>query len=214
MSNRCCEGFERQFDRGKAERELQLVQRRGPRANTRRLIEQLRVRLRSGDSLLDIGAGVGAIYNVLLDAGLENAIHLDASSAYIDVAREEASKRGHAGRVRFVTGDFVAVADSVPMADIVTLDRVICCYPDMDTMVSRAAVKTRRILGAVYPRDAWWVRVSLMLENLVSRVRKSSFRVYLHDPAAIEARLQSNGLRRVSLRRSVFWEIATFERVP
>lgn len=181
--------------------------------NTRRLIEQLRAYVCNGDSLLDIGGGVGVIHHALLDAGVRSATHIDASSAYIDVAREEAAKRGHAGRVRFVHGDFVAVAEHTPSADIVTLDRVICCYPDMEMLVSRAAGKSRRVLGAVYPRSACWVRISLALENVISRVRKSAFRVYFHSPARIEAILQANGLHRVSRRRTALWEITTFKRL-
>lgn len=212
VSCRACEGLEQQFDRANAEKELRRVHQRGPRGNTRHLIEQLQLKVHDGDSLLDIGGGVGTIHHVLLDAGVRSATHLDASSGYIEVAREEATTRGHAGRVQFVHGDFVAIADAVPAADVVTLDRVICCYPDMDALVSRAAAKARRVLGAVYPRDSWWVRIAVAVENLILRVRKSAFRAYVHRTTAIEAELQANGLRRVSLHRTLVWEIATFER--
>ena len=168
--------------------------------------------MRSGDSLLDIGGGVGTIHHVLLDDGVAGATHLDASRGYLDVAREEAAKRGHADRVRFLFGDFIAVAESLPAADIVTLDRVICCYPDMETMVLRAAEKTRRVLGAVYPRETWWVKVGIAVENTMSRIRKSAFRVYLHSPVAIEKRFEESGLKRVSRQRTAIWEVAVFER--
>lgn len=214
MSCRACEGIEQKFDRKKAHKELERLRRRGPRATTRRLIERLRTHVRNGDSLLDIGGGVGAIHHVLLDAGVRDAIHLDASNGYIEVAREEAATRGHSNRVRFMPGDFVAIADSVPSADVVTLDRVICCYPDMDAMVSLAADKARRVLGAVYPRDAWWVRVALTLENILSRARRSAFRAYLHSPTAIEARLEEKGFTRASLHRTMVWEVTTFLRSP
>lgn len=212
MPCRACEGLESQFDRENARKELRRFERRGPLAGTRRLIEQLRSHVQGGDSLLDIGGGVGAIHHILLDAGVQTATHLDASTAYLDVARDEATKRGHSERTQFVFGDFVAIADSIPPADIVTLDRVICCYPDMEAMVLRAAEKTRRVLGAVYPRETWWVRIGVALVNMMSRLRKSEFRVYLHSPVAIERGLQAHGLRRVSRRRTVVWEIAVFER--
>lgn len=212
MSCRACEGLENEFDRTKAEKELRRANRRGPLENTRRLIEQLRVHVRAGDSLLDIGGGVGTIHHVLLEAGVATAVHVDASSGYVAVASEEAERRGHSDRVRFVHGDFVAIADAVAAADIVTLDRVICCYPDMETLVSRAAERTRRVFGAVYPRDTRWVRFLLAIENFGERIRNTAFRVYLHSPAAIEARLRANGFRRVSRSRTIIWEIAVFER--
>ncbi len=212
MSCRQCEGIERKFDRRKAEKQLRRVAWRGPLANTHRLIEQLRPHLLEGDSLLDIGGGVGTIHHVLLDAGVCTAVHLDASSGYIAVARDEAARRGHADRVRFIHGDFVEVADSISSADIVTLDRVICCDPDVAAMVSRAAEKTRRVLGAVYPRERWWVRASIALENLMSRLRRSTFRMYLHSPVTIEARFRAHGFERASVRRTAYWEITTYAR--
>ena len=212
MARCACEEIGSEFDRGKAQKELRRFDRRGPLANTRRLIEQLRTRVRSGDSLLDVGGGVGAIHHLLLDAGVERAIHLDASGAYLDVARGEASRRGHGARVQFLHADFVATADDIAPADVVTLDRVVCCYPDMETMVWIAAEKTRRLLGAVYPREAWWVRFVVVLENMKSRLSGSTFRMYVHPPEAIRARLAAKGLRPVSVEQSPLWEIAVFER--
>lgn len=43
--------------------------------------------------------------------------------------------------MRFVHGDFVEIARDVPAADIVALDRVIRCYPDMEAMVARASLR-------------------------------------------------------------------------
>src|SRR6185503_8720994 len=117
-----------------------------------------------------------------------------------------------ANQVRFIDGDFVEVAADLPAADIVALDRVICCYSDMDALVGLAAKKTRRLLGAVYPRDAWWVRVAIAWTNATHRLRRSKFRLYLHPPAAIAARLRAAGLVRLVLHRTIFWEIAGYAR--
>ncbi|MGE5101239.1 MAG: methyltransferase domain-containing protein, partial [Deltaproteobacteria bacterium] len=73
-----------------------------------------------GASLLDIGGGVGAIHHTLLDAGATNARHVDVSPDYINAAREEAGRRGHADRVLFLRGDFVQLAPEVADADVVT----------------------------------------------------------------------------------------------
>jgi magnesium-protoporphyrin O-methyltransferase len=209
----CChaDGIEHKFDHANANKQLRRLRRRGPSKNTRLLIESLADSV-AGASLIDIGGGVGTIHHLLLDAGAKSAVHVDISNAYLDVAREEAARRGHAGQVRFIHGDFVEVARDVPAADVVALDRVICCYPDMDALLGRAAEKTRRLLGAVYPRDAWWVRAALVWINTLQRLRRSSFRLYFHAPAAIDARLRGEGLTQTSLRRTAFWEIVRYER--
>jgi magnesium-protoporphyrin O-methyltransferase len=207
-----CEGLESQFDHRTAERELRRFRRRGPARSTQILIDELRAAGVDGASLIDIGGGVGAIHHVLLDAGASFATHVDISPEYIAAAREEATCRGHDNRVLFIRGDFVQLAPQVATADIVTLDRVICCYPDMEALVGHAAEKTGRLFGAVYPPDTWWMRMATRAINALLRLRRSAFRVYVHAPSAIDAVLRRHGLERVARRRTAVWEIATYAR--
>jgi SAM-dependent methyltransferase len=210
----CCqrEGIERQFGRRTAQWELRRLRKRGPAATTRMLIDAVRSEGVTDAAILDIGAGVGAIYHELLASGARNAVHVDVSPEYLSVAREEAERRGHALRVQFIRGDFVEVAPTLPDAEIVTLDRVICCYPDMERLVALSADKTRRLLGAVYPREAWWLRLALGAVNAVNRLRRCAFRTYLHPPAAIDAIIRARGLERRSFRRTLAWEVAVYAR--
>src|SRR5678815_4200146 len=127
-----CDGIKRQFGPEIATKELKRFRRKGPVPTTRLLIEDLRAAGINHGSLLDIGGGVGALHHILLDGEVSKATHVDVSPAYLEVAH------------------------SVSDADIVALDRVICCYPDMESLVGHAAGKTRRLLAAVYPRDVWW----------------------------------------------------------
>jgi len=207
-----CDGLEDQFDRETAQRELRRFRRRGPIRSTGRLIEALRAADVSGAAILDVGGGIGAIHHALLDAGAYTAFQIDVSPAYIESAREETVRRGHANRVLFLRGDFVQWVNNIPDADIVTLDRVICCYPDMESLVRGAATKARRLVGAVYPRDTWSARLGVRLINLVLRLRRSAFRVYAHSPAAIAAVLRGQGFERISEQRTFVWDITVFAR--
>lgn len=207
-----CEGIATQFGAKTARRDLRRFRRRGPPESTRLLIDDLRAAGVAGASLLDIGGGVGAIHHALIGAGARDAVHVDVSSDYIAAAREEAVRRGHGDRVRFIHGDFVQVAPTLPDAEVVTLDRVICCYPDMEALVTAAAAKARRVFGAVYPRDVWWVRLAVRGVNLVLGVRRSAFRTFVHPPAAIDAVLRQHGLERRALRRTTVWEVVTYVR--
>jgi magnesium-protoporphyrin O-methyltransferase len=208
-----CEGIERQFGGKTARAELRRLRKRGPVPTTRLLVEALRREGVAGASILDVGGGVGAVHHELLDAGARDAVHVDVSPDYLDVAREEAERRGHGGQVQFVRGDFVHVAPDLGAADVVTLDRVICCYPDMAALVERSAEKARRLYGAVYPREAWWMRLAIGATNVLMRLRRSAFRVYLHAPAAIDAALRRRGLERRSLQRTLGWEVAVYARL-
>jgi hypothetical protein len=77
---------------------------------------------------------------------------------------------------RFLLGDFAAIAATLCDADVVTLDRVICCYPDAEALLRGAAGRARRLLAFTYPRDRWYMRVSTALQNFWRRLRGNEFR--------------------------------------
>ena len=211
-----CDGIEHEFDRGIAKRSLRRYRRRGPDKSTRLLVEALRSAIDALDvrkgSLLDIGAGVGVIQHELLDAGVERSVHVDASSAHLAAAREETERRGHTSRTSFVYGDFVALVDTLPTADIVTLDRVICCYHDMAALTSLSARRATRLYGAVYPRASAWVGFGIATLNAFYRIKRSDFRVFHHPPASIDQALRAAGLEQLSVRWTIAWEVVVYAR--
>ena len=96
-----CKGIESMFDRRQAARELRRYRRRGPNKVTLAFVEALRREGVAGATVLDIGAGVGSVAHGLIDAGASLATDVDASAAYLDAARSEAERRGHADRMVF-----------------------------------------------------------------------------------------------------------------
>ncbi len=128
MSNCHCRGAETLFDAKVATKELRQYRRRGPRKTTRFLLDALEAAGVAGRTLLDIGGGVGVIQHELLRAGVTEASGVEASAAYLAAAREEAARQGHADRLRLSHGNFVELAPTLPPADVVTLDRVVCTY--------------------------------------------------------------------------------------
>ncbi|MSQ40798.1 MAG: class I SAM-dependent methyltransferase [Dehalococcoidia bacterium] len=211
-----CRGIEAFFDQKVAARELQHDRKRGPRTSTRLLIEALRAQRVKGLSLLDIGGGVGAVQHELLKAGAASATSVDASSAYLGTARQEAERLGLASRVAYHHGDFVALASSLPQADVVTLDRVVCCYHDMASLVSLSSALARRWYGLVYPRDDWWLkamwRLATPLLGLGMRLRHNPFRAYLHPTREVDAIMQANGFQPAFYRTSGIWQVAVYQR--
>ena len=89
-------------------------------------------------TLLDIGGGLGILSLELLDAGFSRAVVVDASSAYLAAASEEATRRGRSASAEFVHGDFLAVASKLAPSTVVTLDRVVCCYPLYKQLLEQA----------------------------------------------------------------------------
>jgi 2-polyprenyl-3-methyl-5-hydroxy-6-metoxy-1,4-benzoquinol methylase len=207
-----CQGIEEIFSQDYVSGVLKDYRRRGPRKTTRMLIEALSREGVQNATLLDIGGGVGAVQHGLIAAGVSAATDIDASAAYLAAARVEGERRGIAGRVRYEHGNFVELAEELAPADVVTLDRVICCYDDMRKLVSASSHLAQKLYGVVYPRDTWWVRLGIALENFVLRLRRSQYRSYAHPTQAVEALLTANGLKKRYHRQTLVWQVAVFAR--
>jgi len=211
----CCDPtvYDDTFDARRADDRLREYRRNGPNGWTRRLIDGLS----TGDgvdglTVLDIGAGVGAVHHALLEAGAASAVDVDASGPYIDASRTEAERRGLADRVTYVKGDAVARAPELAEADLVALDRVVCCYPHMEALVRVATARTRRRLGLVLPRDDAWVRAGVEVSNRWSALRGNPFRVHVHRTSDVLAVAVAGGLVPVGSHRGRFWQTMILER--
>jgi magnesium-protoporphyrin O-methyltransferase len=209
----CAVGNE--FGESTAKREAARYRKHGPETTTRWLLDGLQAGA-GGDlrglSVLDIGAGVGAVHLTLLEAGAATAIDVDGSPAFIDAAKREALRAGVAHLVRHEAGDFVELAGDIEPADIVALDRVVCCYPDMRSLVRLSAEHARRRYGLVYPRDSWWIRGGSAVANAALRLVRQRTRIFIHRTADVEAIVESAGLSRHAHRQGVYWQVAIFER--
>lgn len=207
-----CEATDRHFGDSSAKGDLRRYHADGPDATTRATIHALqRCGFREA-SLMDIGAGIGVIHHELLGEAFATAIHVEAASSYVHYAREETQRRGHAGRVQFVYGDFIERTSDLPEVDVVTLDRVICCYPDVVTLVQDAASKARRLLVASFPRDTWYVRTAIALQNAKRLVLRNPFRTFVHSPNQVDALLRARGFSMQSVQRTFVWQIVVYER--
>jgi magnesium-protoporphyrin O-methyltransferase len=162
--------------------------------------------------LLDVGGGVGVLHHALLDHGFVHAFHIDGSAAYLATAAAETARRGHAGRVEFRQGDFPALAPDLPAADVVTLDRVVCCDPDFTRLLTAAAQHARCAVAFSYPRPRWLIRAMVATAKAARRLVGRAFRAYVHPPAAMRAVLERAGFRRRWMGGTWVWAVDLFER--
>ncbi|MFX1300121.1 MAG: methyltransferase domain-containing protein, partial [Promethearchaeota archaeon] len=186
MSCGRCITIDEHFDQNYVAKELQLYRNKGAEKTTQVLIDALIAEGVSDMTLLDIGGGVGAIQHELLRAGVSSCISVEASSAYIEAAKEEAQRQGHVKSIIHQYGNFVDLAADIPQCDIVTLDRVICCYPNVEELVEKSSALAGKLYGLVYPLNNRKVRFLGVLENLIYRLHRSSFRYFVHSTEVVE----------------------------
>jgi 16S rRNA G966 N2-methylase RsmD len=211
----CCCDFrnvvDQQFTSKKAGQELRRYRRKGAGPTTRLLIDGISRVGVTGGSLLDIGAGVGALTFELLERGFDRAVIVEASAAYSAAASSEAVRRGQSPRVEFVSGDFLEVAGTVSTASVVALDRVVCCYPLYGELLIEALRRAERAFAFSYPRERWYVRAGMQLENAL-RSRKTGFRTFVHPETKMRELVTRAGFDLVFQRRTLVWSADVFVR--
>ena len=207
-----CQGIENMFDKKAAKRQLKRYLKKGPSKTTSMLLDAIHKKGVQGLNFLDIGGGIGAIQYDLIKAGASNGTSIEASSSYISVVKEQRLQDGLSERVNFKHGDFTAMASDVESADIVTLDKVICCYDDMSELVRLSSKLARKIYAVIYPRDEWWTKLALPIMNFYPRIKGSSFRTFIHPTKKVEKIIFGNGLKRNYYATTLFWQVAIFTR--
>lgn len=165
-----------------------------------------------GATVAEIGGGVGQLLLALLQAGADHGEVVELVPAYEEHARALAEEAGAGDRASFRTADLVADPAAGEPADVVVLNRVVCCTPDGVELTGIAASLARRALVLSFPRDAPLVRAAFALLNVFLKLRRRRFRVFVHQPEAFRRVAEAHGLRLAFEHRGLVWQVAAFER--
>jgi magnesium-protoporphyrin O-methyltransferase len=205
-------GIEDMFNEKRAALELRQYRKHGPGKTSRLLVESIVAEGVKGQTVLDIGGGLGAVHLELLSAGAREAVDVDASAGYLKAAKQEAERQGVAGRIKHLHGNFVDLACEVAMADVVTLDRVICCYDDAQSLLDSSAAKARSILGLVYPIDSGVMKIARGLLNFLLRALRRRFRIFVHSSAQVDAIAGSHGFLKRTYHKRGMWQVVVYTK--
>jgi magnesium-protoporphyrin O-methyltransferase len=163
----CCtpKGYRWVFSERSAKMEAKRYRRRGLDATSRGIVDFLKKQGVQGRTVLEIGGGIGAIQIELLKAGAARATSVELTPTYEEVANQLLSEAGLSGRVERKVMDFAEAADQVDGADVVVMNRVLCCYYDMPRLAGAAADHAQRTLVMTFPRRSVWIRAGLGIGN-------------------------------------------------
>lgn len=210
----CCNNLaiEIQFDKARVVNKVNQYHSKGIGKETRILVNALRSIGVDGCSLLDIGAGLGSIGIELLNSGLASVENVEASSSFLETAKSESKTRNLIDKTKFTYGDFVEIADGVSTADIVTLDKVICCYDELQPLIKLSCEKTVKYYGVIYPRDTWWTKAVIGFENLLRKIKGNTFRVFVYPTKEVDSLIKAHELREVFYKAKMVWQIVIYGR--
>ena len=204
-----CEEF---FKPRTARKALEGYRRDGPDEIERHMIRAASSEALAGARVLEIGGGIGVIQAELLEAGAGSGEIVELVSAWEPYAQELAREKGLAERSSFRVADVLQNPAGVQPADVVVLNRVVCCSPDGVALAAAAARLASRTLVLSFPREARWIHAAIWLLNAGLRVMRRSFRVFLHPREALLGAAEAAGLELASQGTEGFWEYAALSR--
>jgi SAM-dependent methyltransferase len=169
-------------------------------------------------TILDVGCGIGDLAIEVVARGAASGTGFDLSAKAIDEARKLAQTRGVGDRLRFEVGDGAKL--DLPAADIVVINRVVCCYPDTGNLLERTLGAARSVYAITAPVSTGTVgavnRVWNRCWNVWYRLRRkkfAGFQTFVHDLDGIDERIRAAGFHRVHHEhRRVVWDLAVYAR--
>jgi Methyltransferase domain len=194
-----------------ARRDARRYRRKGLDKTAREIVDTLAERGVSDATVLEVGGGVGAIDIELLRAGAREATVIELSEEYDREAAGLLAENGMQERVSRQHGDFVELERDVGEADVVVMHRVVCCYPDPESLVGAAAGHARRLLALSFPRDTWWVRVGWYAVDAWFRL-VYRFASFVHPRERILGAAARLGFTPVHEHAGRLWHVAVLER--
>jgi SAM-dependent methyltransferase len=157
------------------------------------IVDALVARGLPGSSVLELGCGFGALTQELVRRGASSAVGVDLSPRMVQLAKVMAEESGLKS-VTYELGDG-AVA-RLRRSDFVVLDNVLCCYPDVVSLVENSSSAASRYYVISIPDDTRvatrFLRVLLPLQRLM---RRGGFRFFIHPTSTIRRMLESKGFR-------------------
>jgi magnesium-protoporphyrin O-methyltransferase len=211
----CCRAApcEEIFDSQTAEGDLEEYLERGLGDLEERMLAAIPAAAITGARrVLEIGGGIGAIQAELLLKGADSGEVIELVKAYEPYARRLATKLGLGGRTAFRVADLIADPGGAESADVVVMNRVVCCSEDGLQLTGVAAGLARRVLALSYPRSLAVLRWAEWLQQPFARLFRRRYRFYIHDSRALQRAATASGMHLLTSWHGLFWEYSVFER--
>lgn len=163
-------------------------------------------------TILEIGSGIGSLHLNLLQQGAISAVGVDIAEGMIEKARSLATDLGLEARTRYYVGDFVTMNGEIPESDITILDKVVCCYEEVDKLFEKSIAKTKEIYALSFPRDTLVIKFLFKTQIVVSTLFRFSFRPYWHNWEGICQKVLSHNFDEIYRNKTIIWTIRVYQK--
>lgn len=206
----CCDA-DKHFDNKTAVKQMNTFLKKGVTGTTKKIVSVLdKVEVRD-KQMIDIGGGIGALQWYFLKRGGKSTVMVEASSSYLQEAKKYAKDKW-SEEAKFIQGDFNDVAENLENADLVSLDKVVCCYPDYERILTNSISRTNMYLVLSYPISNWISRTLNKAQKLSKIFKKSEFSTYIHPVKKMRALIEDQGLQLRDRTTTFPWIIELYQK--
>jgi magnesium-protoporphyrin O-methyltransferase len=177
------------------------------------LLQGIRTEQVRDKEILDIGCGVGAVHLTLLKEGAARATGVDISDEMIRQARRFSTELGVEERAEYVVGDFVEVRETIRKSDVTVLDKLVCCYEEVESLVKESTAKTKTLYALSHPRQNFYTELTFKTHIALARLFRWKFRPFWHNWHKLNETIQSLGFELVYSNATPMWQVLVFRRV-
>ncbi len=167
-----------------------------------------------GARVLEIGGGVGAIQAELLKRGAATGEVVELVAGYAPFAELLAREIGLADRSTFRVNDLVADPAAVAPADIVVMNRVVCCSADGPELTAVAAGLARSVLLMSFPRSNLLTKTVAAAQRAVYRLLGRKYRAYAWPKERLVGAAERKGLAPFAVGGDWLWRYLVLTRTP
>ena len=184
--------------------------RKGLDDNQLLLVRELESIGLDGLTLLEVGCGVGALHQTLLEKGASTATGIDLAPRMLELAENRARDHKLEQRTQYRLGDFVEMSKSLSRVDVTVLDKVVCCYPAPKELIRATLDCTSRVIALTYPRKHLLGEINNMIWNFGFWLFRSDFRGFMHEPRLVQESVEAGGFKCVFIRDSLMWHTQVY----
>ncbi|MEX0737534.1 MAG: methyltransferase domain-containing protein [Bacteroidota bacterium] len=214
----CCttsqphEGTNRFFSRW-SKRYAKDYKKKGLAKEQRFLLEGIKKEPIRSRTILDIGCGVGALHHTLLREGAARSVGIDIADGMVRQAEEFAKQFNLQDRAEYRTGDFVLLSDTIGESDVTVLDKVVCCYDNLEELLETSTGKTRLIFALTHPKENLLMRVAFKTQIALAKLFRWKFHPYWHDWVVMKAAIIARGFEPMYENSTIAWQVLVFRRI-
>lgn len=89
---------------------------------------------------------------------------------------------------------------------------MVCYYPSYEALLNAAPHRAELCLALSYPREVWYVRLGIKLENAQRRLMKNSFRTFVHPAGRMQGVIRAAGFELSTRRETWMWTSMCYTR--